>query len=163
MADGRRGRPTALTPEAIDIAADVASRCPSYVAIARAIGVGPTTIRDWLRRGRSKDHPEIYQRFYAVIQDALAKAEIRLAEKISTGEPRDAAWMLTHSPFFREEWSDAAAERRAVQKALQHVVTAIESTGLSQEQKTHLFLAMQAQGLGAMGPAATADDPDADD
>ena len=82
-------------------------------------------------------------------------AEIRLADKVATGEPKDAAWMLTHSPFFRDEWSDAAAERRAVQRTLTGVVAAIDAAGLADEQRTRLLLTLQAQGLGVQADAGS--------
>ena len=56
--------------------------------------------------------------------------------------------MLTHSPFFRDEWSDAASERRAVQRAMAGVVTAIDGAGLTDDQRMRLLLGIQAQGIG---------------
>lgn len=60
-------------------------------------------------------------------------------------------WLLTHNPLTRDQWSDAAAERRAVQRTLGTVVTAIETADLSDEQRTRLLLNLQAQGLGVQG------------
>jgi hypothetical protein len=78
----------------------------------------------------------------------LVEAEISLTSKLQSGDGRDAAWLLSHSPFFREQWSDAAAERRAVQRTLTGVVAAIDAAGLSDDQRTRLLLTMQAQGIG---------------
>jgi hypothetical protein len=132
----------------IQVAAEVAAKCPSYRAIARSIGVHHCTVRDWLDKGEDPDSPELFRRFSESIHEALLTAEINLTEKITCGEPKDAAWMLTHSPFFRDEWSDAAAERRAVQRTLGNVVAAIEAAGLPDDQRTRLLLNLQAQGLG---------------
>ncbi len=142
------GRPTSLTADLIPVAAEVAAKCPSYRAIARAIGVHHCTVRDWVERGEDPSSPELFQRFSTAIHEALLTAEINLTEKITCGEPKDAAWMLTHSPFFRDEWSDAAAERRAVQRTLGTVVQAIEAADLNDDQRTRLLLTLQAQGLG---------------
>jgi hypothetical protein len=132
----------------IQVAAEVAAKCPSYRAIARSIGVHHCTVRDWLDKGEDPDSPELFRRFSESIHEALLTAEKNLTEKITSGEPKDAAWMLTHSPFFRDEWSDAAAERRAVQRTLGNVVAAIEAAGLPDDQRTRLLLNLQAQGLG---------------
>lgn len=60
-------------------------------------------------------------------------------------------WLLTHNPLTREHWSDAAAERRAIQRTLGTVVAAIETADLTDEQRTRLLLNLQAQGLGVQG------------
>jgi hypothetical protein len=132
----------------IPVVEEVARNCASYRAIARAIGVRPATVSDWLKKGDQEDAPLLFRRFSEAIHRALNEAEIALTQKISTGEPRDAAWLLTHSPFFREDWSDAAAERRAVQRAMTGVVTAIDGAGLSDDQRMRLLLGIQAQGIG---------------
>jgi hypothetical protein len=142
------GRPTSLTPEMIPIAAEVARDCASYQAIARAIGVHPTTVRKWLQRGDEHDAPPLFQQFSQVIHAALIDAESALTKKLQDGDGRDAAWLLTHSPFFRDEWSDAAAERRAVRRAMAGVVTAIDGAGLTDDQRMRLLLSIQAQGIG---------------
>jgi hypothetical protein len=56
--------------------------------------------------------------------------------------------MLTHHPALRDQFSDAAAERRAVGQCLSQVVAAIESANLPDDQRTRLLLNLQAQGLG---------------
>lgn len=132
----------------IPVAEEAARDCASYRGIARAIGVRPTTVSDWLRKGDEEDAPPLFRRFSEVIHTALKDAEIDLTRKIKDGDSRDAAWMLTHSPFFRDEWSDAAAERRAVQRAMAGVVTAIDGAGLTDDQRMRLLLGIQAQGIG---------------
>jgi|LakMenEpi03Aug12_release.lakeMendotaPanAssembly.Ray.scaffolds.fasta_scaffold992900_2 hypothetical protein len=131
----------------IQVAAEVAAKCPSYRAIARSIGVHHCTIRDWLDKGEDPDSPELFRRFSESIHEALLTAEKNLTEKITSGEPKDAAWMLTHSPFFREEWSDAAAERRAERRTMSTVVDAIAAAGLPAEQERTVLLQLQARGL----------------
>jgi transposase len=131
----------------IQVAAEVAAKCPSYRAIARSIGVHHCTIRDWLDKGEDPGSPELFRRFSESIHEALLTAEKNLTEKITSGEPKDAAWMLTHSPFFREEWSDAAAERRAERRTMSTVVDAIAAAGLPAEQERTVLLQLQARGL----------------
>jgi transposase-like protein len=131
----------------IQVAAEVAAKCPSYRAIARSLGVHHCTVRDWVERGEDSSAPELFQRFSTAIHEALLTAEINLTEKITCGEPKDAAWMLTHSPFFREEWSDAAAERRAVQRSQDRTIAVIEAAPeLSPDQRRMLFARLAAAG-----------------
>jgi len=136
----------------IPIAAEVARDCPTMAAIGRTLGVRRQTVGDWLRKGEEPDAPEPFASFAAAIHAAIAESEITLTRKLQNGDGRDAAWILTHSPFFRDEWSDAAASNRAVQRAMTGVVTAIDGAGLSDDQRMRILLGIQAQGIGV--PAA---------
>ena len=69
-----------------------------------------------------------------------------------TGNVNAITWLLTHHPILRDQFSDAAAERRAVQRAMAGVVTAIDGAGLSDDQRMRILLGIQAQGIGV--PAA---------
>lgn len=140
------GRPSLLTPELVAIAAQAAREAPTLRAIGHALGVRPATVRDWLRKGEAPDAPELHRQFSAAIHGALAEAEKALVAKIANGEPRDCAWLLTHSPFFRDDWSDAAATRRAVIASQERTLAAIEQSSLSTEQRHELLLRLAAAG-----------------
>ncbi|MEB3165382.1 MAG: hypothetical protein VKO65_01795 [Cyanobacteriota bacterium] len=150
------GRPSTLTTDLIAAAVEVAQHCPSYVAIGRAVGVSSKTIRLWMQEGRADDAEPLKRQFCAAIQEAILRSEVNLTRKIAAGEARDAAWLLTHSPFFRDEWSDAAADRRVERRTMAAVVDAIASAKLPPEQERLLLLNLQARGLGA-APAEPAD------
>jgi transposase len=141
------GRPTKLTPELIDRAAEVAAECPSYTAIANVCGVSRQVVALWIERGKTDQGTELEKQFSGAILEQITASEKRLAIKLATGEPKDAAWLLTHSPFFRDEWSDASAARREVQKAMANVAQAIEASSLSPEQRLELFTRLGATGL----------------
>jgi hypothetical protein len=142
------GRPSILTAEMVIHAAEVARKAPTLRAIGHALGVRPGTVRDWIRKGERPDGPPLHAEFAAAIHGALAEAEMALVVRIAGGEPRDCAWLLTHSPFFRDDWSDAAAERRSERRILAAVVEAIAAAGLPAEQERTVLLTMQARGLG---------------
>jgi hypothetical protein len=145
------GRPSTLTAEMVAAAAEVARTAPTLRAIGAAIGVRPGTVRDWIRKGESEDAPPLHAEFAVAIHGALAEAETALVLKIATGEPRDAAWLLTHSPFFRDDWSDAAAARRAVAASQARTVAVIEAAaGLTPEQRYRLLLELAAAGQAEM-------------
>ena len=127
----------------------MASECPSYRAIARAIGVTPTTVREWLDKGDQPDSPELFRTFSKAIHGAISDGERALTRKIAAGEARDAAWLLTHSPFFRGEWSDAAAERKTERRTVGTVLEAVAAAELPADLERNLLLQMQARGLGS--------------
>jgi hypothetical protein len=140
------GRPSLLTPEAVAIAAEVAREAPTLRAIGHALGVRPDTVRDWIKKGDRADAPPLHAEFSRAIHGALAEAEMRLVAKIAAGEPRDCAWLLTHSPFFRDDWSDAAAVRAAVRASQEAMLRAIEASTLTPEQRHELYLRLAAAG-----------------
>ena len=136
----------------VELAAETARECPSYRAISRALGVHHCTVRDWMQKGEAEDADPLFRSFSIAIHDALLVAEKGLTKKIAEGEPKDAAWLLTHSPFFRDEWSDAAAERKTERRTVATVLEAVAATGLTPDQERTLLLQMQARGLGAAPP-----------
>lgn len=141
------GRPSTLTAAMVAAAAAVARTAPTLRAIGTALGVRPGTVRDWIRKGESEDAPPLHAEFAAAIHGALAEAETALVLKIAAGEPRDAAWLLTHSPFFRDDWSDAAAARRAVAASQARTVAVIEAAPhLTPDQRYRLLLELAAAG-----------------
>ena len=143
------GRPSTLTAEHVEIAYRVSEQGGALATVARACRTPLSTVKLWMQRARQGTGSELDDAFLAAIEDGRHKAEIR-AIKIITGseDPRDAQWWLTHNPTTRETWSDAAAERRAVQQTLSTVVAGIDAAGLTDEQRTRLLLTLQAQGLG---------------
>ena len=151
------GRPNALTPEMVPLAAEIAAECPTFTAIARGLGVHRETIRNWMRKGEQGDPGSTHAQFFAAINEGLLKGEKHLFSKLYNGDSKDAAWILTHSPFFRDDWSDAAAERRTERKTVATVVDAIAAAGLAPDDERRVLLQIQARGLGT-----PADEPGAE-
>ncbi len=109
----------------------------------------------WMQRAEKETGSKYESAFLQAIQEGNHAAEIRALEVITGAnrsilapDPRDARWWLTHNPTTRETWSDAASERRAVQRAMAGVVTAIDGAGLTDDQRMRLLLGIQAQGIG---------------
>ena len=105
-----------------------------------------------MQKGDAEDADPLFRSFSTAIHDALLVAEKGLTKKIAEGEPKDAAWLLTHSPFFRDEWSDAAAERKTERRTVATVLEAVAAAGLPADLEHTLLLQMQARGLGAPQP-----------
>jgi hypothetical protein len=131
----------------VPLAAEIAAKCPTFVAIARGIGVHEETIRNWMRKGEQEESDSLHAQFFAAISAALLEGEKYLSLKLFNGDSKDAAWILTHSPFFRDEWSDAAAERRAVQRSQDRTIAVLEAAPeLTNEQRRMLFARLAAAG-----------------
>ncbi len=143
------GRPSTLTDEHVEIARTVTEQGGALTTVATACKTPLRTVQSWLTQAKAGEGSELHQAFLRAIQEGQHIAEIRALQTITGSlDPRDAQWWLTHNPSTRDTWSDAAAERRAVQRTLGSVVQAIESADLTPEQRTRLLLNLQAQGLG---------------
>lgn len=143
------GRPSTLTLEHVEIARTVTEQGGALATVATACKTPLRTIQSWLTQAKAGEGSELHQDFLRAIQEGQHIAEIRALQTITKSlDSRDAQWWLTHNPSTRETWSDAAAERRAIQRTLSTVVNAIESADLTAEQRTRLLLNLQAQGIG---------------
>lgn len=119
-------------------------------SIAAGIGVHRATLHRW-RREAGPEGPE--RAVCDAIQDGYRQGEQALVEKLhkvaADGDTRSATWLLTHSPSWRESWSDAAAVRSAVQLSQKRMAEVIAVCPvLSNEQRQYLYLAMAAAGEG---------------
>lgn len=138
-----------LNQELIQRAARLTALGWSCNAVADACGVSYSAFRQWLDNAEGDEPTELESALLAAIQEAGAAGEERLAAKIADGDTRDAQWLLTHSALWRDRWSDAAATRREVYKALTGVVQVIQQSDLTPEQQDRLIMRMQAAGIGA--------------
>lgn len=134
-----------LNSDLIARAARLAALGWSQKAIAEACGVAEETFSRWLSAGASEDASEAESQLCQAIHEAYVEGEAAMVSKIAQGDTRDAQWLLTHSPRWRNTWSDGAAVRRALAAAADVVL----GSDLTPEQKDHLFTRMQAAGLGA--------------
>lgn len=117
--------------------------------IAEACGVAEQTFSTWLTNGQSDEATEAESELCEAIREAYVQGEAAMVQKIAEGDSRDAQWLLTHSPRWRNTWSDAAATRREVGSVLATVVQVVQQSDLTPEQQDHLLLRMQAAGLGS--------------
>jgi hypothetical protein len=138
-----------LNEELITRAAQLAALGWSQKSIAEACGVHHDTLGSWLASGVTEDGTDEECRLYRAIHEASVVGEAALVKKIADGDTRDAQWLLTHSPRWRNTWSDGAALRRELGSVLTTVVQVVQQSDLTPEQQDHLLLRMQAAGLGA--------------
>lgn len=147
------GRPSALTPEVVRTASALAAQGLPLNMIADAIGVHRKTCDRWVREAEDEGNTDTLKtQFRAAVFEAHRNTAVDMLSHVTKsaeqGNVWAATWMLTHHPALRDQFSDAAAERRAVQRTLTGVVAAIDAAGLSDDQRTRLLLTMQAQGIG---------------
>lgn len=138
-----------LNKQLIEKAGRLAALGWSQRAMAEACGVTEESFCIWLSNARGESPTALESQLLQTIQDAAAAGEEALAAKIANGDTRDAQWLLTHSAYWRDRWSDAAATRREVTNTLSTVVQVIQQSDLTPEQQSSLLLRMQAAGLGA--------------
>lgn len=117
--------------------------------IAETCGISHEVLSRWLSNGKSDRATALESQLSQAMQEACYAGAQELAQRIFDGDTRDAQWLLTHSPVWRDTWSDAAATRREVTKALTAVVQVIQASDLTPEQQERLLLRMSAAGIGA--------------
>jgi hypothetical protein len=119
-----------------------------YKDIAEACGVSYEALYLWLANAKGEHPTELELQLLQVMQEALWSGAEQQVAKIAAGDTKDAQWLLTHSPRWRETWSDAAHVRREVNNVLATVAQVVQQSDLTPEQQDHLLLRMQAAGLG---------------
>lgn len=144
-----------LHPDLVPRAKQLAALGLPLAVIAQALGVH----RDTLRRWRSEAEPGSTEHaLSAAIQEGQTEGEMALVNVIlkaaQDGDTRSAQWLLTHAPAWRDNWSDAAAERRLQLALLTVVVEAIAASRLPADLEQSVLLNLQARGLGTEPIAA---------
>lgn len=147
------GRPTLLTPDLVEEAAQLAADGLPIPQIASGLGISERTIHRWVKEAEEAEEDSLHFRFRQAIHrayDRIGAEHLRnLREQSANGSTHAATWWLTHHPRFRDQFSDAAATRREVASTLATVVQVVQQSDLTPEQQDHLLLRMQAAGLGA--------------
>ena len=138
-----------LTPELIERVRKLRGIGFSQRDCAAACNVDESTLARWIAKGKTADATDMERQLYQTIREAGMEGAEKLVQRIFDGDSRDAQWLLTHSPEWRDSWSDAAHVRREVSKALTSVVQVIQSSDLTPEQQESLLLRMSAAGIGA--------------
>jgi len=142
-------------PERRKLAADTAARARELAAlglplasIAAGLGIHRSTLYKWGTES-PPDGPE--RDVINAIKEGRQQGEAALIDRLHRaakgGDAKSAQWLLTHSPSWRQTWSDAAAERRAVLASQSKMAAVIaEAPELTNEQRRVLFLRMAAAG-----------------
>lgn len=117
--------------------------------IAPAAGISYGTIWQSLKNAKGPSPTPQELKLSEAIEAGRAAGGMRLigkvAEQADNGDIKAATWMLTHSPAFRDYYSDNAAVNRAKQETVGAVVDAIAGAGLSRETERDLLLRITAK------------------
>lgn len=73
-----------------------------------------------------------------------------LHEQAFNGSVPAITWLLTHHPTIRDEFSDAAADRRVERRVFGITVEAMTAADIPDDYQRRLLLEMQARGLGVI-------------
>jgi hypothetical protein len=159
-----------LTPELVAAAGEMAEIGFPLSKIAKGIGVYEGTVYRWMQESRECPDDDLRVRFREAIHkgwSTTGKTYLRnLKEQSANGSTAAATWFLTHHPFFRDDFSDAAAERRTERRTVAGLIEAIAAAGLSREDEDRVLLHIQARGYGQVAPiepAVPEDDGDGQD
>jgi hypothetical protein len=148
-----RGRPSLLTPAMVKGAGTMAEAGATVTMIAASLGISRKTAHCWIREGEDLPDSDLRAQFRNTIHEGWLNTGknylSNLKEQSSNGSTTAATWFLTHHPFFRDDFSDAAAERRTEKRTLAQVVDAIAAAGLNPDDERRVLLQIQARGLGA--------------
>lgn len=132
--------------------------------IAASIGVHQATVFNWIREGKDAPKSDLKARFCEAIHKGWIQTGKNylqnLKEQSNNGSTTAATWFLTHHPFFRDDFSDAAADRRVEKRTVAQVIDAIAASGLPPEQLRTVLLNIQSRGLA--GDLPLGGDHDAD-
>ena len=141
-----------LTAEKVKRAEELTGLGLPMLSIAQALGVNRCTLREWIAAGLEPDASELESALAAAIQRGRVEGEERLLQHLhkmaETGDTRAATWLLSHSPRWRDSWSDAAQAKREVAKVVGLFVAALEEDRtLLPEQRERVLLAVKARGV----------------
>lgn len=114
----KTGRPSKLTPELQERVCDLLKRGNYLETAALRTGIDRTTIRNWMRKGRSAKSGA-YRDFFIAVEEASVYAETADMETIRKAagvDWRAAAWRLEHrypQRFKRTERHEVTGKRGA--------------------------------------------------
>jgi hypothetical protein len=140
----------------VNAAGAMAARGLTITFIAARLGISRKTAHAWINEGQDAPEDDLRAQFRNAIHEGWINTGgtylQNLKEQSANGSTAAATWFLTHHPFFRDEFSDAAAERRAERRTVADMITAIAAAGLSPDDENRVLLHIQARGYGQVAP-----------
>jgi len=117
--------------------------------IAPAAGVSYDLLWQSLKNAKGPDPTPEEIKLSEAIEAGRAAGGMRLINKIAeqaeNGDMKASTWMLTHSPAFRDHYSDTAAANRAKQEGIEAAVQAIADANLPPDVELDLLLRITAK------------------
>jgi hypothetical protein len=142
---------TKLTPEAIAKAYELAKEGLPNKSIAAGISVDYTTFTRWMANAKTDDATDLERQLFAAMREGAFAGEQALLSKLRThadNDSRAATWLLSHSPKWRDTWSEASRTRQEVGRVVDMFVAALnDDETLTPTQRERVLLVVKAKGL----------------
>lgn len=142
---------TKLTPEAIAKAYELAKEGLPNKSIAAGISVDYTTFTKWMANAKTDDATDLERQLFAAMREGALEGEKALLSKLRThadNDTRAATWLLSHSPKWRDTWSEASRTRQEVGRVVDMFVAALnDDETLTPAQRERVLLVVKAKGL----------------
>lgn len=142
---------TKLTPEAIEKAYELAKQGLPNKSIAAGMGVSYPALRLWLTNAKTDDATEEELSLLEAMREGALAGEKALLAKLQThadNDSRAATWLLSHSPKWRDTWSEASRTRQEVGRVVDMFVAALnDDETLTPAQRERVLLVVKAKGL----------------
>lgn len=150
-----------LSPELIARVRELAATGLPVASIAAGVGCHRSQLWEWRKRGEDGTGSQLEADLADAIREGRAEGERAIVARLAASrDGADARWLLTHSPAWRDGWSDAAAERRALAAQCGRVMQALDSAALPPEVERRLLLHLRAAGVGVEVEGLTDDLPE---
>ena len=116
------------------------------------MGVAYSTLTMWLRTvaEESDPHPSLLALSAAMREGALKGEQANLAKIRAKADEdiRASTWLLSHSPKWRDTWSDASRTRQEVNRVVDLFVAALnDDDTLTPAQRERVLLVVKSKGL----------------
>ena len=121
-------------------------------SIAAGMGVAYSTLAMWLQKAREDpdSHPHFVELSDAMREGALKGEQANLAKIRAKAHEdiRASTWLLSHSPKWRDTWSDASRTRQEVNRVVDLFVAALnDDDTLTPAQRERVLLVVKSKGL----------------
>ena len=142
---------TKLTPEAIAKAYELAKEGLPNKSIAAGMGASYSVFCQWLANAKTDDATDLELQLVGAMREGALVGEQALLGKLrahSDNDSRAATWLLSHSPKWRDTWSEASRTRQEVGRVVDMFVAALnEDETLTPAQRERVLLVVKAKGL----------------
>jgi hypothetical protein len=142
---------TKLTPEAIAKAYELAKQGLPNKSIAAGMGASYGQFREWLTNAQGEDPTELETALSEAMREGALAGEQALLDKLgkhADNDSRAATWLLSHSPKWRDTWSEASRTRQEVGRVVDMFVAALnDDETLTPAQRERVLLVVKAKGL----------------
>tara|TARA_R110000868_G_scaffold190221_1_gene433856 strand:- start:361 stop:834 length:474 start_codon:yes stop_codon:yes gene_type:complete len=142
---------TKLTPEAIAKAYELAKQGLPNKSIAAGIGVSYTQFWEWRKNAKTDQATDLEVDLSEAMRAGSLAGEKALLAKLQThadNDSRAATWLLSHSPKWRDTWSEASRTRQEVGRVVDMFVAALnDDETLTPAQRERVLLVVKAKGL----------------